>query len=593
VKKPVKKSDKGPAPARPIAVSLIRFSGNEQRKGDSVRRQTADRDGWCERNGVPLDVTLSGCASAYKKDVNAILARFLEMIEEGRVPRGSYLIMENLDRLSRQDERKSLRQWLDILDAGVNIVQLHPETIFRHERSDMVDVMKAIIELSRGHSESAMKSVRSLANWARAVELAREGEVITRRLPAWVELTDTGLALVPERAATVGTIFQLAASGYGMSSIVKRLNADGVSAFGDRVVSTNDDGEPVGHQAAPGERYGCGQWRTSYVRQILKDRRALGEYQPRDAEGRAKGEVIPNYFPDVVTKDEFVKARAAVLARRLVPGRIGEGVANLFSGLLKSARDGSSYYVACRSEGGAVSRMLLNRSSIEGQGKAYTFPYHVFEAAILAKLQEIDPEEIEATPPASEVHALQHELAWIRGRRAELGLELARGNVAEIVEVLRHLAAREAELDVAISQSEDMVAVPRVDLWRTAQGLAATMESAEDQEGSRLRLRAALRRIVSEVRVLVVPRGRGRVAAVQMFFADDRPPRDYLIVFRPGWKGRNGARAATWKARSLAEVGEVGEIDLRQTASVARLEGRLQKIDPAALLALLVPGGTP
>src|SRR4029077_238245 len=86
------------------------------------------------------------------------LACFLKAVEKGRVPRGSYLIIENLDRLSREEERPALRLWMDILDAGVNIVQLSPETIFRHEKSDMFDIMRAIMELSRGHGESAIKS---------------------------------------------------------------------------------------------------------------------------------------------------------------------------------------------------------------------------------------------------------------------------------------------------------------------------------------------------------------------------------------------------------------------------------------------------
>src|SRR5262249_42977859 len=172
----------------PVAVSYRRFSDPKQRQGDSLRRQKTDTDRWCEQNGVPLDAKLS-CKDAGKsayhgrhRSDKAALGRFLECVKEGKVPRGSFLIVENLDRLSREDERTALRLWLDILDAGINIVQLHPETVFRHEKSDMVDIMRAIIELSRGHSESRMKSVRALASWERARERAREGELITRAI---------------------------------------------------------------------------------------------------------------------------------------------------------------------------------------------------------------------------------------------------------------------------------------------------------------------------------------------------------------------------------------------------------------------------
>jgi DNA invertase Pin-like site-specific DNA recombinase len=96
------------------------------------------------------------------RSVEHALGRFLELAKKGTGPvqRGDYLVIENLDRLSREEERTALRLWLDILDAGINIVQLSPETIFRHERSDMTDIIRAIIELSRGHSESRLKSER-------------------------------------------------------------------------------------------------------------------------------------------------------------------------------------------------------------------------------------------------------------------------------------------------------------------------------------------------------------------------------------------------------------------------------------------------
>src|SRR5262249_49327237 len=145
----------------------IRFSTPEQLKGDSLRRQLEGTAAWCEKNGVPLDTSLtlrdlgvSAFRGAHRDDKHC-LAQFLRAVSQGRVAKGSYLVIENLDRLTREDERTALRLWLDILDAGVNIVQLHPETVFRYEHSDMTDIIRAIIELSRGHSESRMKSKRN------------------------------------------------------------------------------------------------------------------------------------------------------------------------------------------------------------------------------------------------------------------------------------------------------------------------------------------------------------------------------------------------------------------------------------------------
>jgi DNA invertase Pin-like site-specific DNA recombinase len=88
---------KGPPadPRPPIAISYIRFSGLEQRKGDSKRRQTEASEAWCKRHGMPLDRALIDAGrSAYHgrhRDDKAALGRFLDLAKAGMVPRGSYL----------------------------------------------------------------------------------------------------------------------------------------------------------------------------------------------------------------------------------------------------------------------------------------------------------------------------------------------------------------------------------------------------------------------------------------------------------------------------------------------------------------------
>jgi DNA invertase Pin-like site-specific DNA recombinase len=566
----------------PVAVSYIRFSTPEQRKGNSLKRQTADTEAWCERNGIPQDRELScldAGRSAYHgrhRDDKAALGRFLEYVREGRVPRGSFLVIENLDRLSREDERTALRLWLDILDAGVNIVQLHPETVFRHERSDMVDIMRAIIELSRGHSESRVKSVRSLHNWSEAVRLAREkGRPVTGRLPSWVELTDSGLALIPERAAVVRNIFALARSGYGYASIVKKLNAEGVPAFGDRVPDENG-----GHRKADGQRFGCGEWRTSYVRQILSDRRATGRYQPRDAQERPKGEPIEGYYPRCVSAEEFFAARAAIAGRKAEgqnrQGRIGAGVPNLFSGLLRDARDGSTFYAATRSDAYGVYKVLRSQASIEARGSSHTFPYAVFERAVLSLLREIDPRQIVPAPPATEVSVLQDELNRLRRLKAALMLQLREGDeqgVPEIAEALRQARADEAEVAAKIDENAELTVVPRADRWRDMQSLIDVLDGVpeEEKEDARLRLRAAVRRNVESAWLLIIPKGRDRLCAAQLYFAGDGH-RDYLIFSKAGWANASRRTEGGWQARTLdPSLTRDLALDLRDPSHARRL----------------------
>jgi len=96
------------------AFSYLRFSSPQQASGDSVRRQMDGAADWCRRNKIDLDKTLTlrdEGVSAYRgkhrenPDTNA-LAGFLQAVRVGRVHNGSYLIVESLDRLSREKIRQ-------------------------------------------------------------------------------------------------------------------------------------------------------------------------------------------------------------------------------------------------------------------------------------------------------------------------------------------------------------------------------------------------------------------------------------------------------------------------------------------------------
>jgi DNA invertase Pin-like site-specific DNA recombinase len=609
-----------PAPSTaPVAYSYIRFSHPDQAKGDSVRRQTEAAREWCKRHGLHLDenTTLRDLGkSAYtgehrKNPDRHALAAFLKLVEQGKVPRGSYLIIENLDRLSREDERSALRLWMELLDHGINIVQLHPETIFRHEKSDMIDIMRAVIELSRGHGESARKSERNGAAWAmRRRRVREEGAILTRRLPFWIEERGGKLRLIPDRAATVKRIFALSAAGYGAAGIVKKLTEDGVPAFGQ-----------------------AGHWAHTYVSAIVRDRRALGELQPRRIDGRPDGEPVKGYFPAAVTEEEWQAARAgAVLrARRMGKGaywteaddslakslplaeaaaRLGRSkkavqtrrnvlayrenrkartrektyaqFVNVFSGLLYGAHDGGTYYLHTRSSSvyGTRWRVLLNTDAVEGRAPARTFPFDVFERAVLSLLKEIDPREIlNGDHAPDETQALAGELARTEVKIGELEAELENGDVAALARKLRELEARKRDLVDKLADARQKAAHPLSEAWGEARSLIEALDGAPDPVDARIRLRAVLRRMIDSIWILPVLRGRDRLCAVQVWFAGGARCRNYLIFNRPPHAAGKGRSAGgCWRAWSLAEVTKAGDVDLRQAKYVREVEKQLQNL---------------
>src|SRR6516162_6489361 len=123
-----------PKPKQATAYSYIRFSHPDQAKGDSLRRQTAKRDAWLKKTGAVLDTALSlqdKGVSAFTGEHRAnperhALAAFLELVKQGRIAKGSYLIVESLDRLSREHIRPALTLLLNLIDSGIRVVQLLP-----------------------------------------------------------------------------------------------------------------------------------------------------------------------------------------------------------------------------------------------------------------------------------------------------------------------------------------------------------------------------------------------------------------------------------------------------------------------------------
>src|SRR5262245_41834288 len=118
----------------PVAFSYIRFSTNVQRKGQSAERQDHNARQWAERQGVPLDTSRTWHdlgKSAYlgehrKNPDRHALAAFLRLVEEDRVPRGSFLVIEALDRLTREHVRAGLSLCLSLIEKGIRLVQLSP-----------------------------------------------------------------------------------------------------------------------------------------------------------------------------------------------------------------------------------------------------------------------------------------------------------------------------------------------------------------------------------------------------------------------------------------------------------------------------------
>jgi DNA invertase Pin-like site-specific DNA recombinase len=544
---------------RRIGVSYGRFSDPKQAKGDSESRQDRMYRAFCQNHNLtPLtEVFLDRGRSGYKDEhrKKGKLGVLIRYAKDGRFEPGTVIVVEAWDRLGRLRPDKQTALVAELLQTGVDIGVCQLNDVFTESDfgTHKWTILSTFIMLA--YHESKQKAELVAASWESRRESVREnGGVIAGRLPAWVELVNGEPRLVPGRAAALKTIFRLAGDGQGFSRIVRALKDDNVPTFGP-----------------------SGVWSRSYVRLLLNDRRAVGEYQPYKQIGppEARSEVpdgtpIANYFPAAVTEDEYQLARAGQGRRRNGAAPRQQKYVSLFRGLLRHARDGAGFTVVNKGTGAAPKLALMNMTG-EG-GTCYTFPLGKFETALLSYLRELNPRDVlprdEAAPPNA-ADVLRAKLKNIREDLAGLQADLKARYSKALAAVLRE---KEDEEEAIAGELQDELARQARPLEREWEGLPTLVELA-GTEGGRLRLATALRRLVREAWVLIVPRRSYRFCAVQLFF-EGGARRDYLVLCQ----GAAYRRPGGWWARSLADVAGPGDLDLRNRDHAARLEKALAEV---------------
>lgn len=492
----------------PTVYSYLRFSRPEQLRGDSLRRQLNKTEAWAKRNGYPLDKSLDlrdlG-VSAYRgknTEEGAALGHFLECIETGRVKAGDYLILENLDRLSRQKPFASLQLIQQILGAGVSLVTLDPERVYSTESvGDLGALIEMIVILSRAHDESDTKSKRLRAAWHGKRERVKT-EKLTAVCPKWlqVERNEAGKIYaykpIPERVEIVRRIFRMASDGMGTEVIGKTLNGEGVATFGRSKF-----------------------WQRSYLIKTLTNRAVLGEFQPHrmeDGKRVAIGEPIPDYFPRIIEDREFYAVQAGFKERKTQAGPHGKRLANLFTGLVKDARDGSNLRMVDKGQGPT----LVSGAAIEGaKGAVYvSFPYAAFEQAVLVWAWDLNLGDI---LPRAAVN-LDEEIKKAEGRVADLDHRIktlrtkmkTADKFEALVDLLVELETDRAEAQAKVERLKRESVTRETDALDRMKELLDRLGAATEEDAYQLRvkLRSQIKRLVNNVVVLVVQVNGDRVA---------------------------------------------------------------------------------
>lgn len=364
---------------RPSAYSYIRMSTDIQLRGDSLRRQEHASKRYAEQNGLRLieDFRLEDIGVSAFKGANVTsgaLGRFLDLVKKGLVPKGSYLLVESLDRISRQEVMESVPTFFAIVKSGINVVTLADNHVYQAGSTTFADLVYAVVVLGRAYEESKTKSVRVGAAWENKRKNLSHRK-LTKVAPAWLSLRDDrqSFEVIPDRAQTVREMFRMADAGHGSFTIARHLNASQTPTF------TRSNG-----------------WHESYVTKILNSRAVLGEFQPHrysdDGVRVPDGEPVPNYFPTIIDEDQFLRVQAS-RRKRLVEGagRKGPEYRNLFTKIAKCGYCGAPMRFVHKGQPPKGTQSLKCTNAVRNLGcQSRGWQYTDFETSFLYFVKEID-----------------------------------------------------------------------------------------------------------------------------------------------------------------------------------------------------------
>jgi DNA invertase Pin-like site-specific DNA recombinase/CYTH domain-containing protein len=362
-----------------LAIPYIRMSTKEQLKGHSLSRQTDYINEYAKINDLTVDWTTNYIdigRSAFKgKNLlgEAGLGRFLGAVQAGVIKEGSILLIESLDRLSRQEVKTALAMLLQILEYGIEIHTIGgSETAVYTKKSDEKDIIIAVILLGRANNESVIKQERLNKSWEKKRKIAESEKIpITSRIPAWLRIFNGKFEIIKHREEILLRIIDMKLSGYGADKISYILNSEDIETWGE------------------GKRKGK-QWYPSYIKKIIKSEALIGTYFATSVvnDKRVIVSEIKDYYPKIISKDLY--GRLNIKKTKNI-GRKSAYFSNLFSGVAVCKICGSTMTMINKGKPPKGFKYLVCSSAKSGKGCVYNAaPYLDLEYNILTHIDSLD-----------------------------------------------------------------------------------------------------------------------------------------------------------------------------------------------------------
>ncbi|WP_161599947.1 recombinase family protein [Pseudomonas sp. MPC6] len=304
--------------------SYMRWSTDRQGEKSTEERQRAAQEAFCRHYGLVLveEVTDAGMTSFRGKNVHeGELGKVILRAESGDIPKGSILLFENIDRMSRMGLSDALTLFLRIREVGLQVGIADKLQLISPGPLDLGNLLGVIVEMQRANAESVRKSDFSRDGWKANHTRMEAGEVVTDKVANWLKVEREGderkIVVIETIAKQIRALFTLALQ-YGLSETCRRVN----------------------------EQFGS-SWKIHQLQYLLKNRRLIGEHTITNfSEAAGKNmptdRVLTDYYPLVVDKNLFAEVQAVISQRKPFAGRQDASNLNIYRGLVKCKACGGS-----------------------------------------------------------------------------------------------------------------------------------------------------------------------------------------------------------------------------------------------------------
>jgi len=280
----------------PKAYAYVRWSTAEQGEEgrDSHSRQITPLQAFTEGTGVPVVETVIDKGVSAFRGANARtgqLKGLLDRVANGEIGQGDYIIVESIDRLTRQKLTDSVDLIQSILKKGVRLHTVFDDKTYSYDdpSRDLETLILVGVIAKRAHEESDTKSKRLKSSWLKKRDAA-ETTIIRKQCPYGFRYDEKTQAFVifEDEAQEIRHIFDLL-KHMGILESIKRVN-----------------------------QYSKRRWTRKHIDELIKSKSPIGVLclRRRNEDGtKSFDRYVPGYFPKLIEESNFDAAVTAIKGR--------------------------------------------------------------------------------------------------------------------------------------------------------------------------------------------------------------------------------------------------------------------------------------